>query len=153
MAIPEPIERRLVQPEYSEVDDTTCPPYDNSSSQQSPLLRNPEDFDIEAQQPPRYHPDLGDGQGKAAAESTEAMRLQEPAAGTRPRCAAEALRPDRRYMGPVLVVIRKLCHLALYLLFGALGLIVAFTLLIGIGIVLTKLAMVASWICEKIGLL
>ncbi|RYP16102.1 hypothetical protein DL765_005303 [Monosporascus sp. GIB2] len=153
MAINEPIEGRLVQPEYAEVDDTTCLPYDNSSSQQSPLLGNPEDFDIEAQQPPRYHPDLGDGQGKAAAASTEGMRLQEPAAGTRPRCAAEALRPDQRSLSPVLVAMQKLCYLALYLLFGALGLIVVFTLLIGIGIVLGELVTVAFWIWRKVGLI
>ncbi|RYP86544.1 hypothetical protein DL769_000716 [Monosporascus sp. CRB-8-3] len=152
MAITEPIKGQPVQPEYSEVDATACPPYDNSPSQQSPLLGNPEDFDVEAQQPPRYHPGLGDGQGEVAA-STEGMRLEEPAVGTRPRCATESLRPDQRCPGPVLAVIQKLCHLTLYLLFGSLGLIVAFTLLIGISIVLSKFAMVAIWIWRKIGLI
>ncbi|RYP51937.1 hypothetical protein DL768_002813 [Monosporascus sp. mg162] len=152
MAITEPIKGHPLQPEPSEVDDTTCPPYDNSSPQKSPLLGNPEDFDIEAQQPPRYHPGLGDGQDNAAALA-EGMRFQESAARARPRCAAEALRPNLRCPGPVLAVIQKLCHLTFYLFFSALGLFAALFLLIGMGFVLIKFATVAVWIWRKVGLI
>ncbi|RYP29595.1 hypothetical protein DL767_006647 [Monosporascus sp. MG133] len=144
MAITEPTKEHPLQTEYSEVDDSTCPPYDNSSSQPSPLLGNPEDFDIEAQQPPRYHPGLGDGQDNAAA-STEGTRLQEFTVGTRLSCIAEVLPPNQVCPGPVLAVIQRLCYLTLYLLFGALGLLVAFILLFGIGIILSKFAMAAIW--------
>ncbi|RYP83378.1 hypothetical protein DL770_005398 [Monosporascus sp. CRB-9-2] len=126
MAITEPVKEHPLQPECSEVDDTTCPPYDISSSQPPPLLGNPEDFDIEAQQPSRYQSGLGDGQGNAAA-STEEMRLQ--------------------------VFIQKLCYLPLYLLFGSLGLLAVFIVIIVIGAVLFKFAMAAVWILEKVGLI
>ncbi|RYO80926.1 hypothetical protein DL764_009831 [Monosporascus ibericus] len=152
MAIAEPIKGQPLQPEYSEIDDTTCPPYDNSSSQQSPLLGNPVDFDIEAQQPPRYYPGLGDGRDNAAA-STEGMRFQESTVGTWPRSAAEMLRPNQRCPGPVLVVIEQFFYLCLYLIFGAFGLLAAFTVLLAIGIVLSKFAMAAIWILEKVGLI
>ncbi|RYP56263.1 hypothetical protein DL771_012050 [Monosporascus sp. 5C6A] len=152
MAITEPIKGQPLQPECSEVDDATCPPYDDSSSQQSLLRANPEDFDIEAQQPPRYHAGLGDGQGEAAL-LTEGMRLQESTVGTRRRSAAEALLPNQRCPGPVLAVIQKLCRLSFYLLFGGLGLLAVFTVVGGIFIVLGKLLMVAVWIWEKVGLI
>lgn len=124
--------------------------YDESSSSEQFLLNHSEDFDVEAQ-PSQHQPRPGDKLSTTVPTVRE-IRIREFEARVSAKFA-DLLGPWQPYVTPVFAALRKLLYFAFCLGLGALALIIVWTILIGISIVVGKLAIVAIWIWKKIGLI